>query len=1547
MKKFWKKIVSAAVVTMSLSMAGCSCGESNIEVVLSYGGKMSSQSFEIEKNSVFEKPANPTLEGYVFEGWYADSEYKTKFDFSKSLSSSTLIYAKFSQLSNITKPNTTLATDGYVLYILNEKSHYLVGESLTLKLIVAQSHNFSIPSLIVNGEAIEAATFFEGDEGYEFTYNLADLQPVTEISVDGVSINTYHIDLPTITGAVITPCEGFIADSVEYGSSFKFTIECVDGYEKESVKVKLNGEEIHSYNGIYEIKNVVDDNNILEVSGIKKQRLNISYYENKNNLPVVSNTLSTSNFTITATQLNSIEYGEDFVFDLEVTNPKYFLSDLCDNKDAIEVRVSGNKVEYSIEKVREQIYELKIEGKYIVSNIEVRVLSELFELNTYTVNIADTNLNSNGYRLKFIKYSFEGQETLINSDDRSIKVKYGSKLFVNIEYDVDNYNAQNLKLSFGGYSFNYNNKEISFDIYQDGEIKVTGLELNHNTVSLPKIDGAVIQGINGYTNKAYCKNIDNLLANTFEFAIEIKEGYEKKSDFAVSYVKDGKTIDLQGNNDKYIITDIDEDISISVVGIGKKIYSIGLPMNSELECVNDIDFVDATATGSVKHGNSVIIKVEFKEGYNNSFNNILLLVNNAHVSVNKIEGNVIYYNLSNITGNITPEDFKMTGFAKNRYTISIPQQRLNYKLLNSDLQEVSLNYRLEYGKEVYLIVSKDAAYTKADYVVLINGEEYVPENDIIYIQSVTSNIEIEISGIDEVNTYSVNFYESDKETLLSSATYTHGNQIKVPNNTEEKQYYQFTGWDIFDANGAFVRFEEFSKDLNMYADADVNIVAHFDAVKFDVIYDFGSGYINEHIDNTLNPEYFTCESFENGNIVFDSSKYELDGYTFDYFVLAEDIQTLNGTILAGTRMDEIKPEMLCDIKLTAVWIITVGENANYTNLSDAVRNAVENDTIKIVDKYLYETKSVSINKSLNIIGVEDRTSIYSDALAPGTQINGYLSYLSIGNTNKVINVSLSNIYLEYECPTTTYDAVCVDAYNCNLSLNNMLIKSNSNSLNYVGSGDIYNQDGVLISSRTSLAVTNCELDVKNNENYQREYAVKVMALGEGVVVNLKNTKISHLATIDGFKGIWIAKEYKRYQSTEDEVKVNTYGLTLDIDGVTFVANSYSGDEKSAIYSQINSVLNVRNTTLSNIANSNNVRAWTNFVLIDHKTNLTSSTEVNSNIMAADISKYDYLYSEDSGNVFNAVNIVKIKYYDIMLGGDISIYNTILDGIVDEWIEFYGGNTISYIHAYDKLKYKPRSSNTDIIVNTEISVAENKVIDCGKYNIIFNNKLTNTGNINCADFATNSVFENYGVVSTTYLTIEKDSSTTNSGSIASKYFNIDGVFTNASDGNIETSSSITIYSSTITNNGKIKASSIDLSAPCNFTNNGDIEVTGSFSLNMPYGSTITIDENVVLNNYGMLKANYIYNGGKINNYELFVEEEMQANITTKILSNYGVLIIEGKVCVEDSYYDSEIASLTICEQAVLDLSNVKNFDGVKAGTFNNNGTIKSPEAIPEE
>lgn len=62
----------------------------------------------VEEGEKATKPADPTAEGYSFQGWYTDTRYTMEYDFSKEVTEDTTLYAKW-----VKKPIVSFNTNGH------------------------------------------------------------------------------------------------------------------------------------------------------------------------------------------------------------------------------------------------------------------------------------------------------------------------------------------------------------------------------------------------------------------------------------------------------------------------------------------------------------------------------------------------------------------------------------------------------------------------------------------------------------------------------------------------------------------------------------------------------------------------------------------------------------------------------------------------------------------------------------------------------------------------------------------------------------------------------------------------------------------------------------------------------------------------------------------------------------------------------------------------------------------------------------------------------------------------------------------------------------------------------------------------------------------------------------------------------------------------------------------------------------------------------------------------------------------------------------------
>ncbi len=80
-------------------------------------GSFADQTIEHGKPIDTDKLTIPKVEGYTFDGWYADNTYSTKFDFTKPIKSNTKVYAKWEKNAPVLPDTYALNVSGAFVYV--------------------------------------------------------------------------------------------------------------------------------------------------------------------------------------------------------------------------------------------------------------------------------------------------------------------------------------------------------------------------------------------------------------------------------------------------------------------------------------------------------------------------------------------------------------------------------------------------------------------------------------------------------------------------------------------------------------------------------------------------------------------------------------------------------------------------------------------------------------------------------------------------------------------------------------------------------------------------------------------------------------------------------------------------------------------------------------------------------------------------------------------------------------------------------------------------------------------------------------------------------------------------------------------------------------------------------------------------------------------------------------------------------------------------------------------------------------------------------------
>lgn len=66
---------------------------------------------KVDENGKLIRPTDPEKEGYIFAGWYTDSEFKEPYNFDSSVTNNLKLYAKFEESAAVETQTVTFMKD--------------------------------------------------------------------------------------------------------------------------------------------------------------------------------------------------------------------------------------------------------------------------------------------------------------------------------------------------------------------------------------------------------------------------------------------------------------------------------------------------------------------------------------------------------------------------------------------------------------------------------------------------------------------------------------------------------------------------------------------------------------------------------------------------------------------------------------------------------------------------------------------------------------------------------------------------------------------------------------------------------------------------------------------------------------------------------------------------------------------------------------------------------------------------------------------------------------------------------------------------------------------------------------------------------------------------------------------------------------------------------------------------------------------------------------------------------------------------------------------
>ena len=1500
MKNFLKKFASVMAVVTVGAISGCDCGNSKYTITFDYGQGGGDSTIILEGSKTITKPENPSKNGYIFGGWYEDSEYTREFDFSKSVNKNLTIYAKWIKVGYITTPSGDLISDGYMVTMPeSQDDELLIGEEATFYLTLSKDYlKESNPVFKINGVAQTAVSEEVVGENKKYTYTYVSDGENVDVVVEGVHIDTYTITLPEVEGITIHSVSGYNNNRVSKYQDYKFRIVADTGYDISYILVNVDGIELQAENGVYTIRNVTANINSVEISGVVKQRYTISYYENGTAIT------NYNGDRVKITNANSsIIYGNEFRFNFEVVS-KY--SDVADNiDDYITITVGGVEVDKQVVNNNTIV----VNAEDVTGDIRVNIRSSEFPVNKLAITLPQTSLDVDGYELYVAQYKESGSNEVKDVVAGSELVfDYNSYIYVGIRIK-DEYLA--MAKQAGLYILKTNGSSDSTNKAYNFETGMVEFNIKNNTTlsidSKFDITKKSSNGIQYISSTGYLDDKADVFGSTsgiYKFKLAFDTDAYDYSAMTIECRSKNSAIanpTIEKVGDEYVVTGIKDDIIISVNGVVTKQFDITLP--NTIVGLDNIKFADSNDTNKVgvTHFDEITLAVYVSESHNYNISNLEISVGDlAKVTKISTENNVVTFKIREIKGDITSEDIQISGLVINRYSITLPNSNgENYSLYshtNDKLTDTLISY--SYGQDLVIKIKPKEMYTKDnEYSIILNqGQDdeniiNVTAGDVdsegyysLQLSNITTDITVTVQGIDTKNVYSVSYYDYN-DTLINTVTgIVHGDVLSlIEYNGTMPDNYEFGGW-YYDNDGT-IGDKATNGDRVM---ADLKIVANKKATIYSINFvNMNEDGMYRDVVNSMFAQFgiedyklnYTIETLLDGNIDFTDVVLEKENYTFDGFALSEDLVLGSKTYLAGTNIKTIGLDDSCDIQLTNLsdlsltptWKITVGNysSCNAINLSEAIRLASSNKVDKIeIMGWSNETEQVKINKSVYIT-TANNSYIYSQALVNPID-SKYCSMIVIeGLGGAKIDVVMENVGFMYSMSNKNYQANVIYATNCNLTLNNVDFNTETNAIVYKG------------YENTSLTINDSIIECNNSQSVStldRDCAILIEAYSSDTSIELNNVNIKCNTDVSGnsiFKGIY-------YDSIPSQ-ETNLANITLN--NVKFVGyQNLDNPTAVAVWLEKDVDLTV---TDCRINSADNV-CWSTFLLRNYTTTIETGDNweqiLNSNIA----------YAENISNE-NFVNCIVVSNR-ISDSGDNMIFNV----FINDNMEYY--SEIDFSNIGQMVKYSSFGSNMKYIglLNTleirfELNVVDNQIIDCNGKNLIFLNNVTNNGTIQ----------------NTNNITIEDGFVLNNLGTILSSgIWYVDGVLNNGSD--------------TI--------------------NDCEIEA-----------KTINVSDVGVVSNYGVITNENINNVGIFNNHNSIIMESMGDGEIQSLITNNGELILSqnsvtkcignlvnnatisvaGEVTISGTIVNNTSGMLNVASTGIVTLASAK-FNN--AGIITNEGTL---------
>ena len=350
-----------------------------------------------------------------------------------------------------------------------------------------------------------------------------------------------------------------------------------------------------------------------------------------------------------------------------------------------------------------------------------------------------------------VEFGDEGSKTFTYNQGSTVKLKAVAESgYVFVKWECTDKLDESVQLSSQQLEFSINDTEVVIraKFILDGTVKCSiGWETG---------TGYQIVPLNGYSTEVG-------LREDFKFKVNAVEGY----DLSGADIKANGTKLQPDSNGVYTVTDIFEDITITVGGVVKKEYKISvddtLPAHISINPLQDYTFY-------VEHGDDFKFIIDIRDdGYNAS--NLTVYANSLPLSA---ENGV--YTISNITNDIE---------------LSLEITKYTYDILYDNSQnfdvvpEDEYSFNVSHGSDFKFMIKLDEGYSSVEMQVYaktdnVNTLIYPDSNNVYTIENIQDDVEIVVEGVataEYIITYSEGNFEVKPEDGYD-LTIDHGHDFK-------------------------------------------------------------------------------------------------------------------------------------------------------------------------------------------------------------------------------------------------------------------------------------------------------------------------------------------------------------------------------------------------------------------------------------------------------------------------------------------------------------------------------------------------------------------------------------------------------------------------------------------------------------------------------------------------------------------------------------------------------------------------------------------------